>query len=73
MVRPVNFLFAFNDPCGGCVVPTLAALVPAFYESFTDPAWRAAQSPVMPPHVKALRAGLWGGYYPRVCPLPLRT
>ena len=33
VVRPVNHLFRFNDPCTGCTVPTLAALVPAFYES----------------------------------------
>ena len=66
VVRPVNYLFAFNDPCGGCAVPMLAALVPAFYESFTDPAWRAAQAPVMPPYIYALKVGVWGGYYPRV-------
>ena len=66
VVRPVNYLFAFNDPCSGCAVPTLAALVPAFYESFTDPAWRAAQAPVMPPHIWLMKVGVWGGYYPRV-------
>ena len=66
VVKPVNHLFNFNDPCGGCVVPTPAALVPAFYESVTDPAWRSAQSPVMPLHVQAMKVGLWGGYYPRV-------
>ena len=38
VVRPVNQLFAFNDPCSGCTVPTLAGLVPAFYESHADPA-----------------------------------
>ena len=66
VVRPVNFLFAFNDPCSGCAVPTPAALVPAFYESFTDPAWRVAQAPIMSPDIMALRIGVWGGAYPRV-------
>ena len=66
VVRPVNQLFAFNDPCTGCTVPTLAALVPAFYESHADPAWRTAQSPFMTPEITALRIGVWGGAYPRV-------
>ena len=66
VVRPVNHLFQFNDPCTGCTVPTLAALVPAFYESRTDPAWRTAQSPFMTPEITALRIGVWGGAYPRV-------
>ena len=47
VVRPVDLLFTFSDPCSGCVVPTPASVVPAFYESVTDPAWRAAQAPVM--------------------------
>ena len=64
VVRPVNHLFAFNDPCTGCTVPTLAALVPAFYVSHADPAWRLAQSPVPPP--PPLPIGFWGGAYPRV-------
>ena len=66
VVRPVNNLFQFNDPCTGCTIPTLAALVPAFYESHTDPAWRVAQSPFMTPDIMALRIGVWGGAYPRV-------
>ena len=64
VVRPVNQFFAFNDPCTGCTVPTLAGLVPAFYKSATDPAWRAAQAPV--PGRPPLPIGLWGGAYPRV-------
>ena len=63
VVRPVNQFFAFNDPCTGCVVPTLAGMVPAFYESVTDPAWKIAQAPTTPP---LLPIGLWGGAYPRV-------
>ena len=66
VVRPVNNLFQFNDPCTGCTVPTVGGLVPAFYESPSDPAWRAAQSPFMTPAIMALRIGLWGGAYPRV-------
>jgi hypothetical protein len=66
VVRPVDFLFNFTDPCTGCTVPTPAAMVPAFYETLTDPAWRVAQAPLMPPPIWALRVGLWGGYYPRV-------
>ena len=65
-VKPVNFLFTFNDPCGGCAVPTPGALVPFFYESTLDPGWRAAQGGVMSAVVSAMRVGLWGGYYPRV-------
>ena len=64
VVRPVNNLFQFNDPCTGCTVPTVAGLVPAFYVSETDPAWRAAQAPFPPP--PPLPIGLWGGAYPRV-------
>ena len=64
VVRPVNHLFQFNDPCTGCTVPTLAALVPAFYVSKADPAWRAAQAPV--PGMPVLPIGFWGGAYPRV-------
>ena len=64
VVRPVNHLFQFNDPCTGCTVPTLAGLVPAFYVSHADPAWRLAQSPVPPP--PPLPIGFWGGAYPRV-------
>ena len=63
VVRPVNHLFQFNDPCTGCTVPTLAALVPAFYASPADPAWRLAQAPV--PGIPALPIGTWGGAYPR--------
>ena len=66
VVRPVNHLFTFDDPCTGCTVPTPAAVVPAFYESHTDPAWRTAQSPYMTPEIMALRTGVWGGAYPRV-------
>ena len=66
VVRPVNHLFQFNDPCTGCTVPTPAAVVPAFYVSHADPAWRVAQSPFMTPEIMALRIGLWGGAYPRV-------
>lgn len=66
VVRPVDYLFMFTDPCAGCVVPTPASVVPAFYESYTDPAWRVAQAPLMPPGVMALRIGVWGGAYPRV-------
>ena len=66
VVRPVDHLFMFTDPCAGCVVPTPASLVPAFYESVVDPAWRAAQAPLMPPEITALRIGVWGGAYPRV-------
>ena len=66
VVRPVDHLFTFSDPCAGCVVPTPASLVPAFYESHTDPAWRTAQAPLMPPEITALRIGVWGGAYPRV-------
>ena len=66
VVRPVDHLFRFNDPCTGCTVPTLAALVPAFYESRTDPAWRVAQSPFMTPEIRGLKIGIWGGAYPRV-------
>ena len=63
VVRPVDHLFTFTDPCSGCVVPTPAAVVPAFYESVTDPAWRTAQAPVMSPSVQSL----WIGPIP---PLP---
>ena len=66
VVRPVDHLFQFSDPCTGCVVPTPGSLVPAFYESYTDPAWRVAQAPLMPPDIMALRIGVWGGAYPRV-------
>lgn len=67
VVRPLTVGFEFNDPCAGCVVPTPAALVPAFYESLSDPLWRAGQAPIpMPPPVLAYRVGVWGGYYPRV-------
>ena len=66
VVRPVDHLFTFSDPCAGCVVPTPASLVPAFYESHADPAWRTAQAPLMPPEITALRIGVWGGAYPRV-------
>ena len=66
VVRPVDHLFQFSDPCTGCVVPTPASVVPAFYESWTDPAWRVAQAPLMPPEIMALRIGVWGGAYPRV-------
>ena len=66
VVRPITVGFAFNDPCAGCVVPLPAAVVPAFYESVSDPLWRTAQGPVpMPPTVLAYKVGLWGGYYPR--------
>ena len=64
VVRPVNHLFRFNDPCTGCTVPTLAALVPAFYESRTDPAWRTAQSPFMTPEIMALKIGVLGRRLP---------
>ena len=63
LVRPVNQFFAFNDPCTGCTVPTLAGLTPFFYKSAADPAWKLAQGP-SPPLV--LPIGLWGGAYPRV-------
>jgi len=66
VVRPVTQGFAFNDPCTGCVVPALRALVPAFYTSAGDPLWRAGQAPVAPPHIVAAKVGLWGGLYPRV-------
>jgi len=73
VVRPVDYLFTFSDPCAGCVVPTPASVVPAFYESVTDPGWRAAQAPVMTPAVQGLwigpippLPGAWGPSYPRV-------
>ena len=66
VVKPVDHLFMFTDPCAGCVVPTPASIVPAFYESWSDPAWRVAQSPFMTPEITALRIGTWGGAYPRV-------
>ena len=56
----------FSDPCTGCTVPTPASVVPAFYASHTDPAWRAAQSVFMTPEIMGLKIGVWGGAYPRV-------
>ena len=67
VIRPLTVGFEFNDPCAACVVPRPAAVVTTFYESFTDPLWRAGQAPMaMPPVVESYRVGVWGGYYPRI-------
>ena len=66
-VKPVTQLFAFNDPCRGCVVPTLNAVVQHFYDSRDDDDWPSAQSTTaMPTLIDLMRVGFWGRTYPRV-------
>ncbi|MDE0204530.1 MAG: hypothetical protein OXP66_00665 [Candidatus Tectomicrobia bacterium] len=66
-VKPVDQGFAFNDPCMGCVVPTLNAVVDHFYDSRDDPEWKTAQrASAMPTAVDLQRIGWWGRLYPRV-------
>ena len=66
-VEPVTQGFAFSDPCAGCVVPTLNAVVDHFYDSKDDPEWKTAQKgQAMPPEVANLNMLFWGGAYPRV-------
>ena len=66
-MKPVDQGFAFNDPCMGCVVPTLNAVVDHFYDSRDDPEWKTAQRATpMPTAVDLQRIGWWGRLYPRV-------
>jgi len=66
-VEPVTQGFAFNDPCAGCVVPTLNAVVTHFYDSKDDSEWKTAQKgQAMPPEIANLKMLFWGGAYPRV-------
>ena len=66
-VKPVTQGFAINDPCRGCLVPTLNAVVSHFYDSRSDGDWHAAQSTAaMPLPIDLMRVGIWGRAYPRV-------
>ena len=66
-VKPVTQLFAFNDPCQSCVVPTINAVVDHFFDSRDDDDWHSAQSTsAMPTAVDLMRIGFWGRAYPRV-------
>ena len=66
-VKPVDQGFTFSDPCSGCAVPTLNAVVDHFYDSRNDPEWKTAQSTsAMPTTIDLQRIGFWGRLYPRV-------